>query len=401
MITPAEIKKKVLRLWDSGRFISAWCCNKNIFPVNISFGKTGGSTISENFIDTRNSISVLSDSAKDKTGSGYSIEYKTVSHRQLGRQNIPCRIFIETEDDFLKLCGKKKEFDNFRKAYVHTQEKIPHLCRFMQDKPMQVIDNLSIWDKLIPVCLYFINNPKPGLYIRQIVIPGIDTKFIEANKKIIADILIYLDPVGWGSDPIPLSNHGFEKHFGLLFDEPLIRFRILDRDLFINDISDLTLPLSQFSSIDIKAEIIFITENKINGLAFPMTKKSIVIFGLGYGIQALRQIPWMQNRQVFYWGDIDTHGFSILSTTKNILPGCRSMLMDEETLNAHMQSCVREPDSKRFTGELSFLNEEEKAFFEKLKSNNFGENLRLEQELVGFDYLKKWLSDEGLDASVS
>ena len=396
MITPVEIKKRALKLWESGSFISAWCGNDNIFPVNIPFGKSGGSTISDNFIETRGSIAALADSSKDKTGSGYSIEYRTVSHRQLGRQNIPCRIFIETENDFLKLCGKKKEFDDFKKAYAHSKEKIPGLCRFMQDKPMQVIDNLSIWDKLIQVCLYFINNRKSGLYIRQIVIPGIDTKFIEANKRIIADILISLDPGGWGSDPLPLSNHGFEKRFGLLFDEPLIRFRILDKDLFINSISDMTIPLSQFSSLDMKADKIFITENKINGLTFPMVKKGIVIFGLGYGIQSLKKIPWIKNCQVFYWGDIDTHGFSILSMVRSIFPGCRSMLMDEETLNTHIQSCVREPDSKRFTGELSCLSEKEKDLFEKLKNNTFGENLRLEQELVGFDYLEKWFSKEGI-----
>lgn len=391
MITPAEIKKKALKLWESGSFISAWCEGKNIFPINIPFGKRGGSSISDNFIGTRESITALADSSKDKTGSGYSIEYKTVSHRQLGRQNIPCRIFIETEDNFLKLCGKKKEFDNFKNAYIHTKKEFPGLCRFMQHKPLQVIDNLSIWEKLIRVCLYFINNREPGIYIRQIVIPGVDTKFIELNKKIIADILIFLDSGGWGSDPVSLSNHGFEKRFGLLFDQPLIRFRILDKDLYINGLSDITLPLSQFSSLDINAEKIFITENKINGLTFPLVSRSIVIFGMGYGIQSLKDAHWIKKRPVFYWGDIDTHGFSILSLVRNIFPGCRSMLMDEETLKAHIQNCVKEPDSKRFTGELSNLHEKEKNLYEKLKSNTIGKNLRLEQELIGFDYLERWL----------
>ena len=118
-----------------------------------------------------------------------------------------------------------------------------------------------------------------------------------------------------------------------------------------------------------------------------MIKKSIVIFGLGYGIQSLKEIQWINNCEVFYWGDIDTHGFSILSLTRNIIPSCTSMLMDEETLNTHIQSCVKEPVTKRFTGELSFLTDKEKALFDNLKNNSFGENLRLEQELIRFDYL--------------
>lgn len=177
MITPAEIKKKALKVWNSGKFLSAWCNYENIFPLDIPFGKIGGSN----------------NSSKEKIGYGYSMEYRTVSHRQLGRQNIPCRIFVETEDDFLKLCGKKKQFDVFKEAYSLTKKEFPEACGFMREKPLLVIENLSIWDKLIRVCTYFKNNNDPQIYIRQIVIPGIDTKFIEANKKIISALLIYLN----------------------------------------------------------------------------------------------------------------------------------------------------------------------------------------------------------------
>ena len=397
MITPADIKKKVLRIWESGKFLSAWCSGDEMFPLDIPFGKKSGSSISDNFIETRDSIQLLADSSKERTGHGYSIEYRTISHRQLGRQNIPHRIFVETGDDFLKLCGKKRQFDEFKKACSLTKNELPDASGFMRDKPLAVIENLPAWDKIIRVCLYFKKNPEPQIYIRQIVIPGIDTKFIEANKKIISVLLVYLDPDKYGTGPASLSHHGFEKHFGLLYDEPLIRFRILDKDIFINDMSDITLPLSQFSELKIDAERVFITENKINGLAFPMVKKSIVIFGLGYGIQSLADVSWIKKPEVFYWGDIDTHGFSILSLARSIIPGCKSMLMDEKTLNAHIQSTVREPDSKRFTGELTCLTPEETDLFEKLKNNTFGENLRLEQELIGFDFLLKWLREIGLN----
>lgn len=127
-----------------------------------------------------------------------------------------------------------------------------------------------------------------------------------------------------------------------------------------------------------------------------MIKKSIVIFGLGYGIQSLKEIQWINNCEVFYWGDIDTHGFSILSIARNFIPLCTSMLMDEETLVAHMQSCVKEPASKKFTGELSCLSDKEKTLFDKLKNNSFGENLRLEQELIRFDYLLEWLKKNNI-----
>ncbi len=117
----------------------------------------------------------------------------------------------------------------------------------------------------------------------------------------------------------------------------------------------------------------------------------MVIFGLGYGIQILKNIDWLHNRRVYYWGDIDTHGFSILSMVRGILPGCRSFLMDEAALTAHRERWVNESDGKRFTGQLSSLTENESELFENLKSNKFGENVRLEQEMIGFDFLTEVL----------
>jgi hypothetical protein len=49
---------------------------------------------------------------------------------------------------------------------------------------------------------------------------------------------------------------------------------------------------------------IFITENEINGLAFPNLPDSIVIFGLGYALDRLAAASWMADRTIHYWDDI-------------------------------------------------------------------------------------------------
>jgi len=39
-----------------------------------------------------------------------------------------------------------------------------------------------------------------------------------------------------------------------------------------------------------------------------------VVFGLGYGIgKQLANASWLKEKNVLYWGDIDTHGFRILN----------------------------------------------------------------------------------------
>jgi hypothetical protein len=60
----------------------------------------------------------------------------------------------------------------------------------------------------------------------------------------------------------------------------------------------------------LSAPRIFITENEINGLAFPDLPDGIVVFGLGYALDRLAAASWMADRAIHYWGDIDTHGFA-------------------------------------------------------------------------------------------
>ena len=64
----------------------------------------------------------------------------------------------------------------------------------------------------------------------------------------------------------------------------------------------------EFAQLNRPVERVFVTENEINGLAFPPCPGSIVIFGLGYGLDRLADIAWLERTQVWYWGDIDTHG---------------------------------------------------------------------------------------------
>ena len=90
-----------------------------------------------------------------------------------------------------------------------------------------------------------------------------------------------------------------------------------------------------------------------------------------------------KNKKIFYWGDIDTHGFEILSELRNVLPKARSLLMDAETFEAYRDLCVGEPSPFRYIPER--LTDDETSLFIQLHAEN-GKNLRLEQERVGMTF---------------
>ncbi|MBP7517914.1 MAG: DUF2220 domain-containing protein, partial [Desulfobulbus sp.] len=130
---------------------------------------------------------------------------------------------------------------------------------------------------------------------------------------------------------------------------------------------------------------VFITENEINFLAFPNVPEAMVLFGAGYGFATLTAAHWLQEKNILYWGDIDTHGFAILSQLRGFFPNTVSFLMDRETLLAHRQLWGVEPQPQ--TGILPRLTTDEQTLYDELRQQTWGGSVRLEQEKIGFRFL--------------
>jgi hypothetical protein len=167
-----------------------------------------------------------------------------------------------------------------------------------------------------------------------------------------------------------------------------VRFRILDSKLAIlptETDQDITLTQATFAKLEIAVDKVFITENEINFLAFPQIPQAMVIFGAGYGFENLSGVDWLHGRNIYYWGDIDTHGFAILNQLRGFFPHAASLLMDRPTLIEHQALWGVEPSPE--TGILTRLTTEESVIYDQLRKNELGGQLRLEQEKIGFNWL--------------
>jgi hypothetical protein len=127
---------------------------------------------------------------------------------------------------------------------------------------------------------------------------------------------------------------------------------------------------------------IIIVENEITFLALPHVPNSAAILGSGYAVPVLRALPWLAERQLIYWGDLDTHGFAILDRLRQFFPHVQSMLMDRETLLAHEKQWVTEPTPT--IARLPALRADEAALYRDLVDDVHGKRVRLEQERIGF-----------------
>ena len=384
MITPQEIRVKALRHWSSFAYHRNHLSGVPWQALDISFGKPGGRELLNDFANIGNSLHELQASAKNALGYGYRIEVEPVAHRQLGEQHLPSRIYFETEPDFLRFIGKLGVAAQFKQLAQQTLAHYPALADILHDKPRWLLDNLVVWNKLLSVAGWFVAHPRPDIFIRQIDLPDIDSKFIEQHKTQLTVLLDGLLPPA----AIDCEVKSFEQRYGLRFDQHLIRFRLLDPAVALGGLTDLTLPLEDFRRLELPLKNVFITENKVNGLAFPNFPDSMVIFSLGYGVGSLAEVGWLKNIRIIYWGDLDTHGFAILSRLREAFPHVVSMLMDSATLASNRTLCVTEASPVKEIP--ACLTDAEQATFKTLLPPG-ALALRLEQERIPFGQVEAFL----------
>ncbi len=386
MITPAEIRKKALAYWNNRRFLKAALSGESLFPLTIPFRKVSAAKALEDFTTVRNWIAKLRAESREQTGFGYTVIFARVNHRKLGEQSFPEKIVFETAGDYLRFIGKEEDFRIFRELSQTIAQRHPGLAPFISAKCGKILEFRDQWPGLLSVVDFFIANPRPGRYLRELTIPGVDTKFVEKHRGIIRDLLDELLPESAIDTSVTsLSGQGFQKRYGLKYDEQLIRFRFLDSSLCMGlGAKDISVPVSEFRTLELPCKRVFITENKTNGLSFPEAADSIVIFGLGNGVQSIQDALWLGEKEVYYWGDIDTCGFHILSLLRGAFPHIKSMLMDRDTLFSARDQWVKEKEEERHMAELPNLTASESTLYRELRDNLIGENVRLEQERIPF-----------------
>jgi len=385
VISPDDIRAKARKLWNNQKVQRAHLKGESLFPWELPIGKPTARELSSGFAGARKSIRLLQEHSKDVLGLGYRIEFKRVKHRRIGGQSLPDKIVVDSLADFLCLAERVKDFKRFVDLSAKILSTLPELKDLLIRRPAVVLAQADDWDQLLACCRFFQKNPQPNLYLRQLEIPGVHTKFIETRRAVLAELLeVVLPSSSQATGVVGLSDHGFERRFGLKIEAPSIRFRLLDKTAFIDGLSDVGIPLPEFQRLSLPVRRVFVVENKMNGLCFPESPQAMVIFGLGYGAANLAEIPWLRKLEIYYWGDIDTHGFAILNQMRTFFPGARSVLMDEKTLLESRELWVQESPSQRFMSNLERLTPEEAALFDSLRNNRWGDSIRLEQERIDF-----------------
>ncbi len=390
-----EIKNFAVKEYDN--FLKAYFSGVNFFPLmHKSFGKYNRDELQKNFQKITQDVQLLLDNSKEKFGYGYEIVWEQINSRSVGKNQYPKTIQFNTQTDYLKFISKENEFSILVEDSNYLLRKFPELKKWFLANPSSLIPISLKLEKIISICEYFQKIPRPNIYLRELPILGVDTKFIEDNQRILK---IFLDEI-LSPENINLKEPDFETRYLLKSKPNLIRFRILDpsiNKLFPRNIFDITLTFDEFQDLQFEENNIFLTENQINFLAFPKLENSLIVVGSGYNVVNIGKLENLKSKTFYYWGDLDSHGFDILSKFREYFPSIsvKSFLMNKETYEtfSHLATDLNKP----IDYVPSKLYPEETYLFEYI--NSLEKNNRLEQERIPLFYIKEILEKMKIELS--
>lgn len=367
MVDRAELLAQAQRRYPE--FLRATIEGNEFFPLELRIGKTRRA---HSYAERAAELAAFRAAAK---GLGLSVEWREVSDPRFGLHERPERAFFAGEASYLGAVSKAKEVRGFRADVALICAGCSALGSWLPSNVQTIIKHHGVWPELLRVVQWFCAHPRSGLYLRQLPVQGVHTKFFEQYRAILDALLCHVQP-----EAVDTTTVRFEARHGLRWEEPLVRLRFLDPALQTErgfPVPDVAVPASVFRTLPLRETTAVVTENLRNFLALPPLANAVAVFGSGDAATLLHGAPWLTSTRIIYWGDMDPRGYVILARLRAEYPQMESILMDLATIEAYKALAV---EATFDFVELPALLPKERAALEYLCAHD----LWLEQERIPF-----------------
>ena len=359
------------------------------------------------------------------------VERRTRSWASLGAQRVPVRAVLTGADAIAAAAGRADDWERARDRATRLLALgrahgpsggtgRPALAAAVRS----VIGAVASYgdddvERLLAALAWFADNDASGLYLRQVPVAGMDSKWLERHRRVLRSLVPVLRGLdtragGPAGVPGPAAPGGLEEALGLRPLPAVCRIRLLDRGLVPGAPRDMSAPIDEIDRLWAPPpvptaqrtappphppggpEAVVVVENLATFLALEERPGAVAVWGHGYSAAALARIGWLRGASTLvYWGDLDVDGLRILAALRAAAPRARSFAMDAATLRRWRRLAVpdpgagagRSPGVGRPPGAASpdppdRLTEPEREAWEMLADGG----LRLEQERIAWDW---------------
>lgn len=382
LLTPEAVRDFLARRYRNQR--RSWLAGGGVWPLSVSLGAPTEKEVADETGVVRNWVE-----AWHAWNGPADILWEWRQWPRLGKQRLPVSMVFSSPEAVTEIVGEARRWSVAVERYRRMTTRWPSLAH----EPV-LVSQFSVladypagdFERLVTLLEWLERNPSSNLYLRQLPVPGLDTKWVEQRTGVVADLMRVLR-----HQP---EESNFHALCGLRKPPDRIRLRVLCPELrrSVGGLNDIEAPVDELARLSFAPAACLIVENLATGLAVPDVPGIVCIMKLGNAVSLLGPLSWLQSTRVVYWGDIDTRGFAILDRARKVVPHLRSALMDEHTLLAHRTLCGTE-ESPHPVVDLPNLNTEELSVFHRLRSGVWGNQLRLEQERLPWDYVLAALTE--------
>lgn len=375
--TPEDIDSKVRRRWADGSLLRAHAGGEPFNPVDVPLHGPKPSQVGDDIGAAREWVAALDAGRRDD--SRYLLQWQSIGGRQIGRNRLPVRAVVSSFEQAWALLGVSAAVRRFEELLM-VADRHPSVRAWIVSNPHRALELGPEMPRLIAAYEWLDGHRDSRRYLREISAPGVDTKFAERYRPVLAAML-----------GVSTTAQGFLAELGLRSKPGLIRLRPAPSLGLPAPVTELALRSEELAQLALEPRIAVIVENEISYLSVDVPGDGCVIWGKGFDVDSVGRLPWLTDVDVVYWGDIDTHGFAILDRLRAWLPRARSVLMDRETLLAHRERWGSEDrPAKSF---LTRLTATEQDLYTELVGDGLGERVRLEQERIDWHWVEQRLPD--------
>jgi hypothetical protein len=240
---------------------------------------------------------------------------------------------------------------------------------------------------LLAAVNWFRAHPRSGLTVRSVPVPGMHTKWLARHRSMLLACLGTATGSGEPtqlaeeSDPVDIPAADLDA-LGLRPLPPEINVVLADPLLgaAVGGLRQISAPVDELAGLHIRPEAVLIVENKEPAFAWSDTTGLAIIHSLGNHLDVLARLPWLTHDRCWYWGDLDRHGFTLLSRARAMVPNLKSLLMAPGDIEAYRPLGVEE-DLDRYDQPASTLTVAETSALTALRLTG-GKYLRIEQERI-------------------
>ena len=383
MRTPEELRRRLEARWKNQR--RNWLLGQGEWPLPFSTEPPTEADVLADWTRFDRWLAQWRDVLHANRGV---VRYETRIWSRVGEQHVPCAWQFDSPDAAAAALGQAARWSQAKRRFDELATwASSESWRMELSRHFDVLADFSDaeFERLCKVVMWLREQPSSNLYPRQLPVPGIDSKWAESRRAVVACWVAALRGISATGDFFTVT--------GLRAAPDRLRMRLLDKQLSaqLGGLSDIEAPAGEFVDLDLPAQRVLIVENLVTGLACEALPGTVVFMRRGYAVDALAKLRWLAALPVFYWGDIDTHGLAILGRLRAYLPQTRSLMMDEPTLLAFKALWGREA-AQHAAVTLPNLDDAEQLLYRALREGEYRQ-VRLEQERIAWDWAWRRVTD--------